>query len=88
MRGQKQDGGRVKIYIDRPDEQYGFKHAICWLPQYEWEDVYHFTEEEIKQFEEMRTSLSNQFMYTLQKENRLEMQPRYGLPVQGNICFS
>lgn len=63
MRGQKQDGGRVKIYIERPDEQYGFKHAICWLPQYEC-------------------------MYTLQKENRLEMQPRYGLPVQGNICFS
>ena len=34
-----QDTGRVKVYID---EQYGFKHATCWLPDYTWEDVYHF----------------------------------------------
>ena len=26
------DDGRVKVYIERPDEQYGFKHATCWLP--------------------------------------------------------
>lgn len=37
-----QDDGRVKVYIERPDEQYGFKHAICWLPDYTWEDVYIF----------------------------------------------
>ena len=37
-----QDDGRVKVYIERPDEQYGFKHAICWLPDYTWEDVYHY----------------------------------------------
>ncbi len=48
-----QKDGRVKVYIERPDEQYGFKHAVCWLPQYKWEDVHHFTEEEIKQFEEI-----------------------------------
>ena len=48
-----QDDGRVKVYIERPDEQYGFKHAICWLPDYTCEDVYHFSEEKIKQFEEM-----------------------------------
>ena len=48
-----QDDGRVKVYIEKPDEQFGFKHATCWLPRYKWEDVYHFTEEEIKQFEEI-----------------------------------
>lgn len=37
-----QDTGRVKVYIEGPDEQYGFKHATCWLPDYTWEDVYHF----------------------------------------------
>ncbi len=21
--------GRVKVYIEKPDEQYGFKHAAC-----------------------------------------------------------
>ena len=48
-----QNDGRVKVYIERPDEKYGFKHATCWLPDYTWEDIYHFSEEEIKQFEEI-----------------------------------
>ena len=29
-----QNDGRVKVYIERPDEKYGFKHATCWLPDY------------------------------------------------------
>lgn len=29
-----QEDGTVKVYIERPDEEYGFKHAVCWLPQY------------------------------------------------------
>ena len=28
-----QNDGRVKVYIERPDEKYGFKHAACWLPR-------------------------------------------------------
>ncbi len=24
-----QNDGRVKVYIERPDEKYGFKHAAC-----------------------------------------------------------
>ena len=31
-----QNDGRVKVYIERPDEKYGFKHAACWLPDYTW----------------------------------------------------
>ena len=31
--------GCVKVYIETPDEKYCFKHATCWLPDYEWEDV-------------------------------------------------
>ena len=54
-----QDDGRVKVYIERPDEQYGFKHATCWLPQYTWEDIYHFSEEEIRQFEEIIRSTAH-----------------------------
>ena len=37
-----QNDGRVKVHIERPDEKYGFKHAACWLPDYTWEDIYHF----------------------------------------------
>lgn len=51
-----QDDGRVKVYIKKPDEQYCFKRATCWLPDYTWEDVYHFSKEEIKQFEEIELS--------------------------------
>ena len=43
-----QDDGRVKVYIEKPDEKYGFRHATCWLPQYKWEDIYKFLEAEIQ----------------------------------------
>ena len=54
-----QENGTVKVYIERSDERYGFKHATCWLPHYTWEDVYHFSEEEIKQFEEIIRSTAH-----------------------------
>ena len=25
--------GRVKVYIEKPDEKDGFHHATCWLPE-------------------------------------------------------
>jgi len=33
------EDGRVKVYIETPDEKDGFHHATCWLPEYKWEDV-------------------------------------------------
>lgn len=42
--------GRVKVYIEKPDEKYGFRHAACYLPDYEWEDIYHFSKEDIDRF--------------------------------------
>ncbi len=62
-----QNDGSVKVYIERPDEQYGFKHATCWLPQYKWEGVYHFKEEEIKQFEEIIRSTAHLMIVSLKK---------------------
>ena len=54
-----QDDGRVKVYIEKQDEQYGFKHAACWLPHYTCEDIYHFSKEEIEQFEEIIRSTAH-----------------------------
>ncbi len=34
-----QEDGTVKVYIERPDEKYGFRRATCWLPKYKWEDI-------------------------------------------------
>lgn len=53
------ENGTVKVYIERPDEKYGFCHATCWLPKYEWEDIYHFSEEEIFRFEEIIKSAAH-----------------------------
>ena len=33
--------GKVKVYIETPDEKYCFKHATCWLPDYTGEDIFH-----------------------------------------------
>ena len=54
-----QDDGRVKVYIEKQDEQYGFKHAACWLLHYTWEDIYHFSKVEIEQFEEIIRSTAH-----------------------------
>ena len=31
--------GSVKVYIETPDENRGFRSAVCWLPQYRWENI-------------------------------------------------
>ena len=59
VHSEMKENGTVKVYIERPDEQYGFKHATCWLYQYRWEDIYHFTQEEIKQLEEIIRSTAH-----------------------------
>ena len=42
----KQDGS-VKVYMATLNETYGLRHATCWLPAYKWEDIYHYSQEEI-----------------------------------------
>ena len=29
VHSEMKENGTVKVYIERPDEQYGFKHATC-----------------------------------------------------------
>lgn len=45
--------GRVKVYIEKPDEKFCFRHATCWLPDYTWEDVYEFSDNDIARFQEI-----------------------------------
>lgn len=35
------------MYIETPDERDGFHNATCWLPDYVWEDVVGYSEEEM-----------------------------------------
>lgn len=45
--------GRVKVYMETPDEKLCFKHATCWLPEYKWEDVFGYSETEMDFFKKL-----------------------------------
>lgn len=54
--------GRVKVYIERPDEEFCFRHAACWLPDYRWEDIHGFTEEDTAKYQEIIESTAHLLM--------------------------
>lgn len=54
--------GKVKVYIETPDETYGFRHATCWLPEYVWEDVYQYSKEDLEKLEEIIRSTAHLIM--------------------------
>ncbi len=39
--------GLVKVYVEKPDAKLCFRNATCWLPEYRWEDVNGFSQEEM-----------------------------------------
>ena len=45
--------GSVKVYMERPDEKDGFHSATCYLPEYQWENIFGFTEKEIERLKEV-----------------------------------
>ena len=45
--------GRVKVYIETPDEIDGFHNAICWLPDYSWENISGYSDDEINFFKKL-----------------------------------
>ena len=51
--------GRVKVYIEQPDEQFGFRHATCWLPDYQWENIDHFDTDDISRFQDIIESTAH-----------------------------
>ena len=51
VHSEMREDGSVKVYIEKPDEKDCFHNASLILPSYEWQDVFGFSEEEIKEFE-------------------------------------
>jgi len=47
------EDGRVKVYIETPDTEDGFHNAVCWLPEYKWEDINGYTENEMNFFRKL-----------------------------------
>jgi hypothetical protein len=56
------DDGRVKVYIEKPDEKDCFHHATCYLPRYEWTDIFGFSEAEIQNYKTIIESCANLIM--------------------------
>ena len=51
--------GRVKVYVEKPDEKDGFHHAICYLPAYEWTDINGFSDAEIANYQKILVSTAH-----------------------------
>ena len=51
--------GRVKVYVEKPDEKDFFHNAVCWLPGYQWEDINGFTPAEIARYQELVESTAH-----------------------------
>ena len=47
------EDGRVKVYIETPDENDGFHNAVCWLPDYTWEQINGYSESQMQYFREL-----------------------------------
>lgn len=45
--------GRVMVYIETPDLKDGFHNAVCWLPDYKWEKISGYTEDEMLFFKQL-----------------------------------
>ncbi|MCI5831267.1 MAG: hypothetical protein SPJ89_04100 [Treponema sp.] len=48
--------GKVKVYMETPDEKLCFKHATCWLPENEWTDIYGYSDKELEHLKDVVTS--------------------------------
>ena len=42
--------GKIKVYIEKPDEKDGFHNATCILPAYEVKDMFGFTEADMSRY--------------------------------------
>ena len=51
--------GRVKVYMEKPDEKDCFHHAVCWLPGYVWEDVRGLSRTEIDRCQDVIQSTAH-----------------------------
>ena len=48
----------VEVRIEKP-VQGGFYSATCWLPEYRWENIQGFCQEDINYFQELRVSVAH-----------------------------
>ena len=43
----------TEVYIETPDEKDGFHNAICYLPDYKWENINGYSDMEMSYFKKL-----------------------------------
>ncbi len=51
--------GKVKVYVEKPDEKDCFHHMTCYLPGYEIEEVFGFSDQEVERYMEVIRSTAH-----------------------------
>ena len=49
---------KVKVYIEKPIDG-GFKSATCYLPEYKWDEITGFTDDEINKYQKIIESTAH-----------------------------
>ena len=62
VHSEKKSDGRVKVYVEKPDEKDCFHHMTCYLPGYQIEEIYGFSEQEIDRYMEVIHSMAHLIM--------------------------
>ena len=62
VHSEMRDDDTVKVYMETPDAELGFKHATCYLPTYKWEDVLGYSDADVARFEEIIRSTAHLIM--------------------------
>lgn len=65
--------GRVKVYIETPDDLGGFRDATCWLPYYTWE-VHGYSETEMIYFKKFVRNNAHLFIEFSQEGGVLDAE--------------
>lgn len=56
------ESGKVKVYVEKPDEKDCFHYMTCYLPGYEIQDVYGFSQQEINRYVDVIKSTAHLIM--------------------------
>ena len=62
VHSERKPDGRVKVYMEKPDEKMCFRSAVGWLPGCQWESVNGFSEDERAHLESVVKSTAHLIM--------------------------
>lgn len=83
VHSEMRDDQRVKVYLEKPDEKDCFHHATCYLPDYEWTDIFGFSPAEIARYQEIIESTG---VYQIIREGRIPFELFSNSPTQETVA--